>query len=288
MTNLSLAPIINKLTQLFEDLFSIYSPVYSNKCLLLVSYNYIDTLRSLQFLNLLNCSKRILIVNNHSIFKEIQMHDLALDWILILGSNKSAEFSAWQEGLDYLIDKEDFARFVFCNDTVCTHRKFSIVRYFCFSLSCLQNPNSATGFTNCSRIPLELYGLTFSSWISTYFFSIPRDGLNRLKFRINDSQNLEGYISSSYSGTYFFKNSLNDNLNKHITAWLFNGGWYKSAELSNSNFEGMKLKAICILNEKSLSVRMRLSNIIYIDPFKRSSYFIQLLEKLCKITNLYY
>ena len=176
---------------------------------------------------------------------------------------------------------------MFCIDTVCRHRKFSIVRYFCFSLSCLQNPNSRLALL-IAQNSLGIIWINFLILDFHHFFSIPRDGLNRLKFRINDSQNLEGYISSSYSGTYFFKNSLNDNLNKHITAWLFNGGWYKSAELSNSNFEGMKLKAICILNEKSLSVRMRLSNIIYIDPFKRSSYFTQLLEKLCKIMNLYY
>jgi hypothetical protein len=190
--------------------------------------------------------------------------------VFVRGTNSNAEFSGWDEGLAaarLLIS--DFALstavFVFANDTFCHHGRWSarirkdsirrLSRWFA-------NPSTlATGFMDTAPHGFSIMGISFSSWISTFFFALKYPAIQELEWTLSPcAEELNRLIpGSTIDYGRFFGAGMNPLLRDHIISWLFDVSghcWYKAEPLTAETLPMMRIKARAILSEKILSARM--------------------------------
>lgn len=205
----------------------------------------------------------------------------AKGWQILAGTNQQYEFSAWQEGLGYLKNNisGDFST-IFLNDTVLTHRYFSVARKFAFLTGLLlfgnNNKPRYIGFTNKlkdkSRYTILNYSAT--SWVSTYLFFMNNLALQAIDYKIWSKEQNEQSVNGGYNKQNFFSESISQNLKEWLIKWLFeDGGWYKSEPLSEANYKFFEIKAKSIINEKYLSAKLNSVGGQIIDPFIAMSIF---------------
>lgn len=201
----------------------------------------------------------LFVVNNERLY--LQLGTEPKKTHIIRGSNKSGEFSAWDEGLSYLsniYDINDDDVLFFLNDTFCHHRIFgSIDRNIYRKLLISPKHDVLYGEVNSTNSFFCIYNRKMNSWITSYFFMgrkkvidviLPLDKTSLIrKENINFIfQNVKkGFVSIDF---------FSDELNGHLTKWLFpkNGkGWHRSKLICSPENKFFKLKAI--INEKLLS-----------------------------------
>lgn len=191
------------------------------------------------------------VVNNNK-NNTLDLHlDNTID--LIQGDNSSWEFSAWDQGVDYITKKYTVNQtdvFIFANDTFCHHRFYNLLTRIVFkkSIRLVRNNSKVVVGDICqSKDTLEIYNKSGNKWISTYIFSMQYGPLKSLPSFCNFKHNseiklVEQKICSSH---------INFKLKEHLESWFFSGsGWYASGEATESLI-AKKIEAI--LNEKLLS-----------------------------------
>jgi hypothetical protein len=114
--------------------------------LILASYYPKNTCRTRDFCERFMRCEKIVVRNSPNVL----LSDFNQDWIKIPGSNDAGEFSAWQEGLNWSLENSQKPRYgyIFVNDTVNSHRKFSSIRFYFFKRCITQYPQHAVGFTD--------------------------------------------------------------------------------------------------------------------------------------------
>jgi hypothetical protein len=173
----------------------------------------------------------------------------------IQGSNVNHEFSGWQEGLDFIMQRQgvlDSAYFVFANDTIFKHRVFTEYRWRLFEAQIQEN--LPAGFLCRHKSQFRILDTVGDSWMATYLYGLDFNTLKKLNFRLDYGAKLEKLIPTDFTEQIF--KYLDPILAKHLSNWLFQGGWYNSQPLSESNYVFFRKKALCILNEKLLTFKI--------------------------------
>lgn len=218
----------------------------------------------LSILNALTNNYKLVVVNNdNSIDKEKYS---CLDSIHheIDGSNRSWEFSAWDEGILYLRENElisDSDIIIFANDTFCYHRIFSFYNKWLF-VNAFKTLFSNEGLFvgEICQLPFSytIFGLRANSWISTYLFGVRYKDLPSLEpfDKVGRVINLPELIKIVDKKVLISKSS--PEICMHLSNWLFPSvgehGWYKAKHGNlGSDLAFNKLKAI--VNEKLLSAQ---------------------------------
>jgi hypothetical protein len=133
---------------------SMHRGAQARTCLVLVGYRPAQTSAALDFCNRLFCwvprRQRIMTANCPDLLRSTAITRRLRGWQVTAGSNRQHEFSGWQEGLDVLrADTSDGFGAILLNDTVNSHRHFSLARSAAFLAATLQRPASGlVGFTN--------------------------------------------------------------------------------------------------------------------------------------------
>ena len=221
--------------------------------------------------------KIIVVFNNHDLAEKYPTESTkGINYDSVIGSNQFHEFSGWNEGLDFIklqyASQYQKSHFVFCNDTFCQHRTYTFFHRLIFSASCTlsffaRNPTIA-GEVNSFGEDFEFNNCTFSTWVSSYFFSINQSAINLLKFNILPSSNvINTYLVGGHEEKLFFSNSMDLKLKRHLLNWLFLGGWYKSESLNQINKDRFYCKARSILAEFNLSSNAHEKKIGLIDTY---------------------
>nr|WP_283131127.1 hypothetical protein [Enterovibrio norvegicus] len=233
--------------------------------------------------NLNHSENTILVVSNNYVFnvKNINSEVESITFRFINGSNASWEFSAWDEGLkfimtNYKIDERD--TLIFANDTFCHHRSFTRFDEYCFTHSVKRylNDDVVIGHIDKSPFPLLVKGIKVEKWISTFLFTAKYKTIKRtLPFsqcHIDDVEFKDGKISIS---------RCDEKFNEYITNWLCNS-WYKSG---SQNKELIRNKAKAIVNEKCFSGRLKENSVDIISVYTESwmIYFRRLQVKMSNI-----
>jgi hypothetical protein len=239
--------------------------------LVLVGYRPADTRSAVRFCDRTfrpgSRGRKLLVLNSPPTLHD---QDLAEGWQTLRGSNTLAEFSGWQEGLEHLhADGLPPGEVLFVNDTVCTHRHFSIFRAWAFERARRRAlPARLVAFRD--SVPgrsLSIAGFPLDGWASTYCFALSAEALRRLEGRLYDSARLVACVPGGISEDGFFR-SLSPDLEAHLRHWLFDGAWYGGARLDDENQGRLTLKARCIVAELLLSARCAARGIEAIDPFR--------------------
>ena len=239
--------------------------------LILVGYRLDDTVAAMRFCEHAFVGSwvgRFILVVNRPELEELLAGRIGTRWEIVRGSNELAEFSGWQEGLDYLGTDSD--RVIFLNDTVTTHRLLTIGR----KLSMVKAFQTASGASIVGKMDFtkgffELAGLQLGSWISTFCFMLTSAALRRMNYRLYDPESTDSCVPGGLLEDRFFAN-MSPDLERHLRHLLFEGGWYASEPLSSSNNQRMKFKARCVVAEKTLSARCFRLQVTVIDSIDRA------------------
>jgi hypothetical protein len=179
-------------------------------------------------------------------------------WTSIRGSNRLAEFSAWQEGLDHLAADID-EPVLFVNDTLGMHRHPSVLRRWALRSELVRSADAAlVGFSDQAVPPpgkLAIAGLPLRDWLSTYCFSLPPALLGRLGGEVYDESEVASCVPGGTDEEAFFSELVSPDLAQHLRWWLFGGGWYRSAPVDAANAAALTTKARCICAELLLAAR---------------------------------
>ena len=233
--------------------------------IILVAYDQRRVGAAIRYLHRISASKRLIVVNNKELFGSGALDSYQGGWEQIQGSNSAAEFSGWQEGLTYLDQNETYDLYIFANDTVVTHRRYTWIRHFAFQYQ-IRKSTPCIGFINTSSINFKIEEVQFNRWISTYLFCLSNEVLHTIKRRIDNSESVKKYITESLHEDHFFAPGLCRNLHRHLTNWLFRGKWYASQALTADTQAFFQRKALAILNEKYLSASLISHGVLVNDP----------------------
>lgn len=231
-----------------------YYPEYRNKAIK----------KLLCILNALTDDYKLLVVNNRNSVDKKEYGCSELIHHEIDGSNKSWEFSAWDEGVFYLRENgliSDSDIIVFANDTFCYHRPFSFYNKWLF-VNAFRKLffNEGLFVGEICQLPFyyTIFGLKANSWISTYLFGVRYKDLPSLEpfDKVGQMINVPELIKIVDKKILISRSS--PKICMHLSNWLFPSigehGWYKA---KNGNLDGdlvfNKLKAI--VNEKLLSAQ---------------------------------
>jgi hypothetical protein len=190
-------------------------------------------------------------------------------WETVLGSNSFAEFSGYQEGLNYIRETYTLAATdvcLFVNDTINSHRKFSILREFHLARMLISLPKYSFGgyIESCGWTGFSIRSRSIPEWISTYTFALDAQSLSKLDYRIEHRELFESIEIDSLSHRMSSSYSVSEPLRHHILKWL-SEDWYNAKPISLWDSEKLKLKIACILNEKFLSAICLEKSINFID-----------------------
>ena len=246
-------------------------------CLLLVGYTPDQTRAALDFCNRMFFwiprRQRIMTANCSTLLGDGAIGRRLRGWQVTVGSNRQHEFSGWQEGLDVLrAELGDGFGAILVNDTVNTHRRFSLPRSAAFLASVRRPP--AVGLTGFSSgleggVPFAIDGQIARRWVSSYLLFLGADALARVHHRVWYDDLNEACVTGGADVRTFFTDVISPNLSSHLRRWLFEGGWYRSESLSAANSARFTIKARSIINEIALSVRAQHPDSGITDPFEQ-------------------
>jgi hypothetical protein len=181
---------------------------------------------------------------------------------VVKGSNQCWEFSAWDEGIEFMTNNySDFTQstFVFLNDTFFTHRVFTFLDFYLFKKSIQKVVLKKCDFSG----EVNSFGETFyvntlgaNKWVSTYLFALQASKLKTIgKFCKFDQQNSNLQVNTESKKITI--DECSENLLVHLEKWFFPKnpklGWYKNSSNPDNNVF-LKQKITAVLNEKLLSI----------------------------------
>lgn len=253
-----------------------------NQYVIFVSYysKYFDeSLKKLVNLsNKISKNATIIVVNNNQISNIIENNN---KFDLLIGDNSSWEFSAWDQGIQYIEKKYKIKNddvIIFANDTFCQHRHFSYLDKVIFA----KNFKKLYQYSDIVVGDVDSFGESFSilskvgnKWISTYLFGM-RYSTAKKCFPFSSLIDMEKNIlieNGEIKGI-----DVSQSLLKHLESWLFSSndiGWYKSKKVDENI---LKKKLMAILHEKNLSCKLIESNITLVGVY--SPFVVKLLRKL--------
>ncbi len=199
-------------------------------------------------------------------------HVDTIDGTQLFGSSNAAwEFSAWDSALKALrpsLMRYDYIHFV----TSAYQQLYTafIDRIDTALLLALQGRDVALGHIDAYNTPVRILGRTTQAWLRSSFAFVPPATLRRL-----------GPMASLHEATTWFSRDpaspfhadapLSPDFRSHIIQWLTGEGtgqgsvWHSRFELNSDTLGHFEAKALAILNEHLLSLRLQTQGTAMVD-----------------------
>jgi hypothetical protein len=182
---------------------------------------------------------------------------------LIQGSNRSWEFSAWDEGLAHLGPRSwsyDLVHLV----TSAFGELYTryIERFDPPLLEQIAGRGAATGHIDYYGEPVEVLGYTGQSWVRSAFFFIPPAELQTLGSLVTIDDRRR-FFSGDPRAPFRPDAPLSEQYQRYIHDWLTGAGtgqgvtWHSRFELDAKTLPFYENKALAMLNEQLLAIRLR-------------------------------
>ena len=274
------------MTKSFDLSFKLYNKNISSVGIL-VGYTLENVFKATAIIDEIGTSIKILVVNNPTILNSLRLDNRLTNWIILSGSNINAEFSGWQEGLNYILEESlEHDCIIFANDTVNIHRCFTKLRLLLFCHQIARHRNAYVGtLLDIKNKNFYFYEdpyidnkFLIYNYISTYLFSLDKSALVKLSYQLDYGNQLQSHINEySTSDEDFFLDTISYSLKARLIYWLFSGkGWYKGGKFTEQKRDMFRRKALCILNEFYLAHRSYQLNINLKDIFFRQHWLYKI------------
>jgi hypothetical protein len=210
-----------------------------------------------------------LIVDNA--LPESLVEDLGSGQTLIGGNNSCWEFSAWDKGIAWLGDdiwSYDFVHLA----TSAFHTLYVkyLERFDTGMLRAIARRPVCVGHVDCYNDPIRILSFHSQHWVRTSFFFIPPQELKLLGSLVSlrDAQKL---FAATPEKPFSEDAPLSKNYQDYVVNWLTGGNigqgveWHSRFSLEPQSFAHFCRKALAILNEHLLSIRLRAQGTHVID-----------------------
>ena len=183
--------------------------------------------------------------------------------VVIGGDNTSREFSAFDRALDYVgaeISQYDLVHFA----TSAFNQLYTdyLARFDTALLSAVATRPACVGHIDCYNEPVEILGFQSQHWIRTCFFFLPPTEV-RLLGTLTTVRKPEVFFSATPGAPFRTDAPLSEKYREYITSWLSGRdigqgvAWHSSFALSEDTRLSFEGKAVAIMNEQLLGVRLR-------------------------------
>ncbi len=180
----------------------------------------------------------------------------------VQGNNTDREFSGWQKGVDFLLQRNiPFDVVLFVNEAF-EAVQTSYLRSHSASWISLKARfcGSAFGAIDTLWEKTKIEGKSTRAWINTNCFFMPRSLLNKLRTIASlDDRSMDKYLPRDFprTGELFHEDSpVNSVYREHLVSWLTED-WHGRLELDESTWPEFRAKTKAIFNEALLSIRIR-------------------------------
>jgi hypothetical protein len=190
---------------------------------------------------------------------------------VIRGSNQFWEFSAWDDGLRYVGSRAQDYDFV---HLVTSAFRTLYTRYIDrFDLGMLERVAGrgvAVGHIDYYNDPVELLGYPARAWIRSSFFFVPPAELATLGSLVGVAEPSR-FFSGDPAKPFRADAPLSENYQRYIFDWLTGPGtgqgvtWHSRFTLSRETLPFFEAKAMAMLNEQMLAVRLRRQGCALVD-----------------------
>jgi len=190
---------------------------------------------------------------------------------VIAGSNRSWEFSAWDEGLASVGDLlGDYDLVHLVTSAFRTLYVRYIERLDLRVLQLVAGRRAAVGHIDRYDEPIELMGHTSQSWLRSSFVFVPPAELVALGSLVGVTD-ASRFFSGDARNPFRATAPLSENYRQFIRGWLTGEGtgqgtkWHSRFALSPTTLPLFESKALAILNEHMLAIRLRLQGCELVD-----------------------
>lgn len=183
--------------------------------------------------------------------------------MLIGGDNSFREFSAWDRGLaqlDRMRESPDLVHLVTSAfDSLYTGY---LARFDERLLKAASANDAAVGHVDFYDDPIEITASKSQHWMRTSFFFLPRSAVPALRSMVS-FEDSEALFSDDPTAPFRKNAPVSRRFQKYIVSWLTGDGtgqgvtWHSRFDLTNETLLLFRHKALAIINEHLLSVRLR-------------------------------
>lgn len=183
--------------------------------------------------------------------------------MLIGGDNSLREFSAWDRGIAYLDRMRENPHFVHLAtsafDSLYTQY---LDRFGSTLLEAAYRARAIVGHIDYYNEPIEVLDHTSQQWIRTSFFFVPAEVLHALGSVVSFDRS-EQLFSDDPAEPFLPDAPISKRYRELIVSWLTGEGtgqgvvWHSRFTLCEDTLPLFRAKALAIVNEHLLSVRMR-------------------------------
>jgi len=193
------------------------------------------------------------------------------DCVVIAGSNRGWEFSAWDEGLAHVGAKiwdYDFIHLV-TSAFRTLHTRY-IERCDERTLELVAGRGVAVGHIDCYDEPVELLGNRSQAWIRSSFVFLPPAELATLG-RVVSVTDPGAFFTSDPANPFRLDAPLSERYRRYVLDWLTGPGtgqgtiWHSRFELTAKTLPFFQAKTLAILNEHLLAIRLRRQGCALVD-----------------------
>lgn len=185
------------------------------------------------------------------------------DRVLVGGDNSLREFSAWDRGiatLDRMRETPDFVHFATSAfDALYVGYLDAFAERM---LDSARDARAVLGHVDYYDEPVTLFGHASQQWVRTSFFFVPFEAVRALRSVVS-FERPEQVFGDDPKAPFLLDAPISKRLQDYIRSWLTGEGtgqgvvWHSRFDLDAKTLPLFRTKALAILNEHLLSVRLR-------------------------------
>jgi hypothetical protein len=219
--------------------------------------------------SLADAARKLVIIDNA--LNEDHVEVLDDRTILIGSSNASREFSAWDRGIAFIgaqVAGFDFVHLV--SSAFLTLYTDYLDRIDARLLGLVRGRAAALGHIDYYNKPIELLGRVSQSWLRTSFVFVPPPELQLLGSLVSVRDG-RAIFSDDPNSPFLPDAPLSKEFRANIIGWLTGAGtgqgvqWHSRFDLTDETLPYFKAKALAIMNEHALSIRLRAQGCATVD-----------------------
>lgn len=229
----------------------------------------LDALLEQQARSMSGIEREVLVIDNS--LPHTHRETLADDVLLIGGSNAHWEFSAWDTGIAFL--GERLRRFDMVQLVTSAYRElYNDYIDLCDTalLTAVRRRSVALGHIDRFNDPIELLGRVSQSWLRTSYLFVPPHELMLLGSMVS-LRDEDMFFTDDPAAPFRVDAPLSEDYQKFIQGWLTGAGtgqgvtWHSRFDLTEETLPRFRAKAMAILNEHALAIRLRAQGCATVD-----------------------
>jgi hypothetical protein len=203
----------------------------------------------------------VIVANSDPVMEYLSEHELHSNVVVVRGSNAEAEFSAYEEGLEWMRSHGELPETVLiANDRVLSYGDRYEHVLEPSVLETLRVHAMICGSIESYHRTVPFFDGFLQTWCRSNFVLTSREALEVIGSTISVTQEeFEKSVPSEFPGRDWTpKDWVGEEYADTLMGWLTSkGSWYRAKPMSEESWSTLRAKMLAIVNEQRLSLRAR-------------------------------